>query len=169
MLMLFSTFMPFLSVCMSQHGIRMDLSNVKRQNTIQKVNTRNLMTFECCFLISKYHENCSTMSSFTVLRHVLRNIFICSAVRCFHQFVMVIIYCLLSFFSDAADNKHSYVVKIPVKCSAFKCNIQKSITRSLQITYIVIFKNRNMQLRFKVAMTDIRDQLMTNEKLSELG
>ena len=28
------------------------------------------MTFECCFLISWYHEICNPMSSFTVLRHV---------------------------------------------------------------------------------------------------
>ena len=25
------------------------------------------MTFECCFLISKYHENCNAMASFTVI------------------------------------------------------------------------------------------------------
>ena len=36
----------------------------------KRVNTSNLMTFECCFLISRYHEICNPMSSFTVLRHV---------------------------------------------------------------------------------------------------
>ena len=34
------------------------------------VNTNNLMTFEWCFLISKHHENCNAISSFTVLHHV---------------------------------------------------------------------------------------------------
>ena len=33
-------------------------------------NTSILTTFEWCFLISKYHENCNVMSSFTVLCHV---------------------------------------------------------------------------------------------------
>ena len=31
-------------------------------------------TFECCFLISKYYENCNAMSSFTVIRHTSWNI-----------------------------------------------------------------------------------------------
>ena len=138
------------------------------------------MTFECCFLISQYHENCNAMSSFTVLRHVPWNTFICSAVQCFHQFVMVFIYCLLScvmvsiycllsFFSDAADNEHSQLVEIPVERSIFECNIQKSIPLSLQLKNIAIFKNRNMQLRFEIAMTDSRDQLMTNDKFPELS
>ena len=35
MLTLFSTFMSFLSICMSFHIIQMGLSNVKRQNAIQ--------------------------------------------------------------------------------------------------------------------------------------
>ena len=53
MLTLFSTFMSFLSVCMSQHGIQTVLSNDKRLNAIQAgKHTSNLMTFECCFLIS---------------------------------------------------------------------------------------------------------------------
>ena len=30
----------------------------------------HLTTFECCFLVSKYHENCNGMSSFTVIYHV---------------------------------------------------------------------------------------------------
>ena len=30
----------------------------------------NLMTSECCFLISKYHENCNAVLSFTVIRPV---------------------------------------------------------------------------------------------------
>ena len=58
------------------------------------------------------------MSSFTVLRHLPWKTFIRSAVRCFHQFVivfiycllsgvMVYIYCLLSFFSHAGDNEDS--------------------------------------------------------------
>ena len=57
---------------------------------------------------------------------------------------MVFIYCVLSFFSDAADNEHSYLVEIPVERSIFECNIQKSVLRSLQLKNIVIFKNRNM-------------------------
>ena len=50
----------------------------------KRVNTSNLMMFECCFLIPWHHENCNAMSSFTVLRHVPWNTFICSAVQCFH-------------------------------------------------------------------------------------
>ena len=46
---------------------------------------------------------------------------------------MVFIYCLLFFFSDAADNEHSYLVEIPVEHSVFECNIQKSVPRSLQL------------------------------------
>ena len=57
---------------------------------------------------------------------------------------MVSIYFLKSFFSDAADNEHSYLVEIPVERSIFECNIQKSVRRSLQLKNIVIFKNRNM-------------------------
>ena len=34
----------------------------------KRVNPSSLMTFECCFQMSKYHENCNAMSSFTVLR-----------------------------------------------------------------------------------------------------
>ena len=60
------------------------------------------------------------------------------------MFVMVFIYCLLSFFSDTADNEHSYLVEIPVERSMFECNIQKIVSRSLQLKNIVIFKNRNM-------------------------
>ena len=57
---------------------------------------------------------------------------------------MVFIYCVLSFFSDAADNEHSYLVEIPVERSMFECNIQTIVPRSLQLKNIVIFKNRNM-------------------------
>ena len=146
----------------------------------KRVNTSNLMTFECCFLIPQYHENCNAMSSFTVLRHVPWNTFICSAVQCFHQFVMVFIcllscvmvsiYCLQSFFSDAADNKHSYLVEIPVERSIFEYNIQKKHSKIITIKkYYVIYKNSNMQLRFGIAMTDVRDQLMTNNKFPELS
>ena len=135
----------------------------------KRVNTSNLMTFECCFLISQYHENCNAMSSFTVLRHVPWNTFICSAVQCFHQFVMVFIYCLLSFFSDAAYSEHSQLVEIVVERSIFECAIQKGVPRSLQLNKYNIFKTRNMQLRFEIAMGDVRDQLMTNDKLPELS
>ena len=135
----------------------------------KRVNTSNLMTFECCFLISQYHENCNAMSSFTVLRHVPWNTFICSAVQCFYQFVMVFIYCLLSFFSDAAYSEHSQLVEIVVERSIFECAIQKGVPRSLQLNKYNIFKTRNMQLRFEIAMGDVRDQLMTNDKLPELS
>ena len=146
--------------------------------TFKRVITSNLMTLECCFLISKYHENCNAMSSFTVLRYVPCNTFICSAVQCFHQLVMVFIYCLISramvficllfFFSDATDNEHIQLVEIPAERSIFESNIQKSVP-TLQLKNIIIFKNRNMKLRFETAMTDIRDQLMTNNKLPELS
>ena len=143
--------------------------------SFKRVDTSNLMTSECWLLISQYHENCNAMSSFTVLRHIPRNTFICSAVQCFHQFVMificcllssfmVFIYCLLSFFSDATDNENSQLVEIPQ-------NVQYPRKHSKIITTkkYVIFKNRNMQLRFEIAMTDIIDQLMTNDKLLELS
>ena len=132
----------------------------------KRVNTSNLMTFECCFLISQYHDKCNAMSSFTVLRHAPWNTFIYSAVQCFHQFVMVFVYWLLSFFSDAACQ----LGEIIVERSIFEYNIQKSVSRSLQLKrYFVIFRNRNMQFRFEIAMADIRDQLMTNDKLPELS
>ena len=133
------------------------------------VNTSNLTTFECCFLISQYHENGNAMSSVTVLRHAPWNTFICIAVKCFHQFGMVFIYCLLSFFSDAAYSEHSQLIEIVVERSIFECNIQKSVPRSLQLKIHYVFKKRNMQLRFEITMADIRDQLMMNNKLSELS
>ena len=141
--------------------------------SFKRVNTSNLVTFECCFLIPQYHENCNAMSSFSILRHIPWNTLICSAVQCFHQFAMVFTYCLLSClmvsiycfpscFSNAADSEHSKLVEILVERSIFECNIQKRVPRSLQLKNIVILKNRNLQLRFKIAMTYIRDQLMTN-------
>ena len=39
---------------------------------------------------------------------------------------MVFVYGLLSFFSDAADNEHSWVVESPVENLTFECNIQKN-------------------------------------------
>ena len=71
---------------------------------------------------------------------------------------MVSIYCLQSFFSDAADNEHSYLVDIPVERSIFEYNIQKKHSKIITIKkYYVIYKNSNMQLRFGIAMTDVRD------------
>ena len=141
------------------------MSNVRMP--IKRVNISNLMTFEWCFLVSKYNQKCNAVSFFTVLHHVPWNIFIYNAAQCFHQFIMVFIYCLLSFFSDAADSKHSWPVEIPVECSVFKCNMQRSIPRSLQLkTCYVIFRNKNVQFRFKISMADTsRNQLMTNDKL----
>ena len=52
---------------------------------------------------------------------------------CLLSFAMVFIYCLLSFFSDGTDNEDSNLVEIPVKRSIFKCNIQKTVPRSLQL------------------------------------
>ena len=51
---------------------------------------------------------------------------------------MISIYCLLSFFSDAADNEHSELVEIPVERSVLECNIQKSVPRSLQLNNIML-------------------------------
>ena len=42
------------------------------------------------------------------------------------------------FFSDVVDNEHSYLVDIPVERSIFKCNIQKSVPRSLQLKNIML-------------------------------
>ena len=45
-----------------------------------------------------------------------------------------------------------------VERSIFECNIQKKRSKIITIKkYCVIFKNRNMKLRFKIAVTDIRD------------
>ena len=84
----------FLSICMSQHDIR--ISNAKHLNVIQT--GKHQQSNDDLMLLPDFkdHENCNAMSSFTVLRHVPWNTFICSAVQCFHQFVMVFIYCLLS-------------------------------------------------------------------------
>ena len=80
------------------------------------------------------------MSSFTVLRHVPWNTFICNAVQCFQQFVTVFINCLVSFFSDAAYREHSQLVEI-VECSVFECNIQKSL--QLNRSKIITIKTRS--------------------------
>ena len=71
------------------------------------------------------------------------------------------------FFSEVADNKHSQLVEIPKERSIFECNIKKSVPKSLQLkNYCVTFKNRNVQLRFEISITDTsRDQLMTSNKL----
>ena len=62
-------YLLFLSVFMSQYVVQMGLSNLKRQNANQtgQETHSNLMTFGCCFLISKYHESCNAMSYFTFL------------------------------------------------------------------------------------------------------
>ena len=125
-------------------------------------NTNNLMTFECFFLISQYHENCNAMSSFSVLRHYLGTLL--SVVQ--HNVLTSLFWFL---FSDIACNKYSQPVQIPVERSTFKCNIQKSVLRSLHCNlkkYYVTLKNRNMQFRFEVSMTDAsRYQLMTKDKV----
>ena len=54
---------------------------------------------------------------------------------------MVFIYCLLSFISEAADNEHNLLLEIPVERSIFECNIQKSLTRSGDLTSFVKSSN----------------------------
>ena len=117
------------------------------------------MTFECCFLIVNYNENCNAMSSFTAICHVPWNPFICSATQCFHQFVMVLSYCLLSFFSDAVDSEHNQLVEIPVEHSIFKFNVQKSVPTSLQLKKYCYFQ------RQKCVVEILRDQTITNDKV----
>ena len=51
----------------------------------------------------------------------------------------VFISLLWFLFSDAAGNKHSKLVEIPVELSTFKCNIQKSFPRSLQLKKILCY------------------------------
>ena len=65
-------------------------------------------------------------------------------IYCLLSCVMVSIYCVPSFFSNAADNEHSKLVEIPVERSIFECNIQKTVPRSSKLKSIAIFKNRNM-------------------------
>ena len=57
MLTLFSTFISFLSVCMSNRmAYRVAFEQVYQMSNVRmpfkRVNSSNLMTFECCFLIS---------------------------------------------------------------------------------------------------------------------
>ena len=106
----------------------------------------------------KDYENCNAMSLYyvmylgTLLFAVQSNGFIS----------------LLWFlFSDSAGHEHSQLVEIPVECSTFQCNIQKSVPRSVQLKKYVTFKNRNVQFRFEISMIDTsRYQLMLNDKLS---
>ena len=49
---------------------------------------------------------------------------------------MVSIYCLQSFFRDAADNENSQLAEIPVERSILECNIQKGVPRPLQLKNI---------------------------------
>ena len=60
-------FYPFVWVRMAFKRA-FQISNVRMP--IKRVRSVNLTTAECCFLISKYYENCNAMSSFTVIRHV---------------------------------------------------------------------------------------------------
>ena len=70
---------------------------------------------------------------------------------------MVFIYCVLSFFSDAADNEHSYLVEIPVERSIFECNIQKSVPRLLQL------KNIMLSSRIEICSWDLKLQWQMSE------
>ena len=104
MLTLFSTFMPFLSVCMS-YGILTGLLNANFRMPIKRVNTSNLMTFEWCFLISKYHENCNV-----ILHCITSCIFEHSYLHCSSMFSLDFysFYLLFTIFvSDVAENKQS--------------------------------------------------------------
>ena len=139
--------------------------------SFKQVNTSNLMTIECCFLISKIMRiamQCHpslyyVMYLGTLLFVVQFNVFI--SLLWFYLLFTILCYgfylLFTIFFSDAADNEHSQLVEIPVERS--------NVPRSLQLKKYVIFKNRNMQLRFEIAMADIRDQLMTNGKLLGLS
>ena len=70
---------------------------------------------------------------------------------------MVSIYCLPSFFSNAADNEHSKLVEIPVERSIFECNIQKSVPRSLQL------KNIMLSSRIEICSWDLKLQWQISE------
>ena len=82
MLTLFSMFISFLSVCISQHGVLTGLSNFKRQNANQTGQERKHVTIKRRLNVA----SCNT--------------FICNVAQCFHQFIMVFIYCLLSFLKN---------------------------------------------------------------------
>ena len=72
----------------------------------------NLTTFECCFLISKYHENCKAVSSFTVIRHVpLRHGTLLFAVHLnvFISFVSLVFYSLFTIFLKKHWHIHVFV------------------------------------------------------------
>ena len=98
---LFSTFLPFLSVCMTQYDVQTRLSNFKVQNANQTDSDQtssNLTTFECCFLISQYHENCNAMSSFTVICHVHRSTFIYKAAQSINVFISLLQFLIIVYY-----------------------------------------------------------------------
>ena len=126
------------------------MSNIRMP--LKWVNTSNLMMFEWCFLISKYHENCNAMLSFAVLPHVPWNTYLqCNAMFllvCFGFYLF-----LLSLFSDTAGNKHSLLKFQKVQFS--RVIFKKYIPILLQLKkYYVTFQNKNIQLRFKISMAD---------------
>ena len=113
--------------------------------------------FECCFLISKYHENYNVMSvsSFTVLTSCTLEYFY---LQCSSMFSLVCygFYLLFTiFFSDAADNKQlacwkssrrfSFPMQYSKKCSKI-ITIKKILCYFEEqkcIVEIWNFKNRN--------------------------
>ena len=76
----------------------------------------------------KDHENCNAMQCHPSLYYVIYLVTLLFAVQ-----RNVLISLLWFLFSGAASNEHSQLVEIPVERSSFKCNIQKSVPRSLQL------------------------------------
>ena len=143
----------------------------------KRVITSNLMAFKCCFPIPQYHENCSAMSSFTVLRHVPRNTVFAVLFNVFISllwFLFIVYYLVLWFLFIVY---HLFLVMQQITNTVILLKFQQNVQfwsvifkKAFQDhKHYLIFKNRNMQLRFEIAMTYIKGQLMANDKFPELS
>ena len=68
-------YLPVVSIRLCELAWRSNGSNKSQtlecwSNSLGAQAHSNLTTSECCFLTSKYHENCNATSSFTVIHHV---------------------------------------------------------------------------------------------------
>ena len=70
-----------------------------QSNGLGSSTSSSLTTFEFCFLISKYHENCNAMSSFTVIRHVPLRHYKHFHFHCSSMFSLLVCYIFYSLFT----------------------------------------------------------------------
>ena len=76
-----------------------------KSNGLGAYTCSSLTTFECCFLISKYHENCNATSSFTIIRSVplLHGTLLFAVQLSVFVSLLFFICYLLSFFKKSTD------------------------------------------------------------------